>query len=521
MDDKTTFTKGRVAAAMFVWLSFLGVLTLGYIYLWVPHQKWVKEQHAKKEQKQILERTSAPSRYRNVVNFALDSFSGYAPFRSSFKEEAAKFGIRADMNDDQANYPQRFKLLAEGKLDMATFTLDALVKCASQFGETNKDVLNVMPTVVDIIDETKGADAMMASKQRFPNIDALNIPDLQIYCVADSPSETLARVVMAYFNLDRVPQNPFHFCNSIDAVYREYQNTKPTESKVFIVWEPFVSKMLDNPDYHSLVDSSKFRGYIVDVLVARRGFYVQNETLVDEIVKSWRTSLFQHRNDMLSLVIEDAKLTGTPLKQEHADRLVKTIWWKNTQESFGHFGLTSGHNLQHIEEIINNIVDVLTRTKAISQDPTNGEERLWYTPEVMKRLFDSSWHPGFGNEQVRQEDTLPPLSDQQWKELRPVGTLSVPRLVFARGTARLNEASYQTLDSLVENLKSWTHYYLTVQGNTSGEDTEANRLLAQARAAAAMEYLASKGVSRSRIHAETAVASGSTTVAFILGELPY
>jgi outer membrane protein OmpA-like peptidoglycan-associated protein len=521
MDDNTTMTKGRIAAAMFIWLCFLGLCVSVFYFWWMPRAQKAKEEHAKKEQKQILERTSAPSRYRHTANFALDSFSGYAPFRSSFKEEAAKFSIRVDMTDDQANYPDRFKRLAEGKLDMATFTMDALIKCAAQFGETNKEVLNVMPTVVDIIDETKGADAMMASKQRFPNIDALNTPDLQIYCVADSPSETLARVVMAYFNLDRVSQQPFHFCNSIDAVYKEYQSTKPTEPKVFIVWEPFVSKMLDNPDYHSLVDSSKFRGYIVDVLVARRGFYVQNEQLVDEIVKSWRTALFARRNDMVSLVIEDAKLTGTPLKQEHAERLVKTIWWKNTQESFGHFGLTSGNNLQHIEEIITNITDVLTRTKAISHDPTGGEERLWYTTDVMKRLFDSSWHPGFGNESVRQEESLATLTDSEWKTLRPVGTLSVPRLVFARGTARLSENSHQTLDTLADNLKSWTRYYLIVQGNASGEDNEANRLLAQARASAAVDYLASKGVARSRIHAENTVGGGSTTVAFILGELPY
>jgi len=103
-----------------------------------------------------------------------------------------------------------------------------------------------------------------------------------------------------------------------------------------------------------------------------------------------------------------------------------------------------------------------------------------------------------------------------------VGTLQVPRLVFARGTARVSAGSLRTLDDLSEKLKTWPQYYLTVRGNTSSKgDVDANRALAEQRAKSASDYLKSKGVHENRIHIETSDPNGSSTVAFILGEMPY
>jgi ABC-type nitrate/sulfonate/bicarbonate transport system substrate-binding protein len=514
--DNTTMTKGRIAVMLMIWFGVLFVIWGAYKFMVRPYQKEVAAKQAQQEHQQIVEKTSAPSRFKYTVNFAADTFSGYAAIRSGlFRDENAKFGIKVELTDDGANYPQRLAKLASGELDMAVFTIDALMKSSAEY----KDI---PATVVAMVDETKGADAMVASKQKFPNIDALNSSGLKIVCTRDSPSETLARVVMAQFNLDKLPDNPFQFMDSVDQVYQEYQRTKPTDNKVFVLWEPYVSKILDNPDYHVLVDSSKFRGYIVDVIVARRGFLVQNEELVLNVVKSYLKSMFDSRNGMTKLVMDDAKFCGTPLKLEQAQKLAEKIWWKNTQENFSHFGLTAGQGMQHIEEMSANIMDVLSKTKAITVDPSGGRPNMWYYDGVMRKLFDTSWHPGFGPEEVRKEKALASLSDDEWKQLKPVGTLQVPRLVFARGGSKLSESSFATLDKLVESLKTWPQYYLLVQGNhSSGGDAEANKVLAESRAQSAVDYLISKGVDRSRIHAETSKPNGSTTVAFVLGELPY
>jgi len=516
VDEKTSMTKFRIAAMVFIWFCILGIGALAYRYWFHPRQQQAAELQAKQEHKATIEKTSAPSRFKYSVNFAADAFSGYAAIRSnSFRDESAKFGIKIELTDDGANYQQRLQRLASGELDMAMFTVDALMKASSEL----KDI---PATIVALVDETKGADAMVASKSRFPNIDALNSSGLKIVCVKDSPSETLARVVMAHFNLDKLPESPFQYMDNVDQVYQEYQKAKPADNKVFVLWEPYVSKIVDNPDYHVLVDSSKFSGYILDVIVVRRGFLVQNEEIVLNVVKAYLKSMFDNRNRMVQLVFEDAKSCGSPLKMEQAQKLVEKIWWKNTQENFSHFELTTGQGIPHIETMNANIMDVLLKTKAVSVDPTNGQPNLWYYDGIMRKLFDTSWHPGFGPETVRQEKALAVLSDDEWQELKPVGTLQVPRLVFARGGSKLSDSSFATLDKLVESLKTWPQYYLLVQGNhASGGDVEANKLLAESRAVTAVDYLISKGVDRSRIHAEVSKPNGSTTVAFVLGELPY
>ncbi len=288
------------------------------------------------------------------------------------------------------------------------------------------------------------------------------------------------------------------------------------------MWEPYVSKVCDNPDYHILVDSSKFRGYVVDVIVARRGFLVKNEGTVESIIKAYLTTVFASRNNMLDLVMEDAKATGEPLKKEQAERLVKLIWWKNTQETFAHFGFAQGTGLQSMEDMGRNITDVLVRTGSMSKDPTGGKPTMWYYDGIMKKLFDSSWHPGFGSEDVRQERKLLALSDEEWGKLKPVGTLQVPRLVFSRGTDKLTAASETTLADLAEKLKAWPQYYLVVRGHAATDgDVEANLKLAKARAKSATDWLVDHGVDRNRIRADTDRPNGSTTVAFVLGEQPY
>lgn len=511
-----TMTKGRIVAVLAVWFVILSLAVVAWKFWWSPRQDQIAEQEAEQQEQEMIDRTSAQSRYKHEVTFNLDSFSGYAGFRSQdFKSECAKYGIKVNLVDDGADYTARIKALSDDKCQMAVFTVDALIKASSNLGDTPA-------TAICLVDETKGADAMLGAGKMFPNIDALNNPQTKIVCTPDSPSETLARVIMAYFQLDNLSGNPFQFVDGAQAVYEEYKKSKDTDPKVFVAWEPYVSRIAENPDYTTIVDSSKFRGYIVDVIVVRRSYLLKNEDVVQKVVKAYLTTLFNNRNKMVEMIAEDAKQLGDSLSKEQAEKMVETIWFKNTQENFAHMGLTTGHSLQHMEEMVANITDVLMKTNAISKDPTNGHPNLLFYDGVMKDLFNSSWHPGFGQESVRSEDTLMALSEQEWGTLKPVGTLQVPRLIFARGTSRITSLSEKTLDDLAAKLTTWPQYYLVVRGNVSKEgDVEANRTLAEARAGVAVDYLVKKGVNRNRIHAETSNPNGSTTVAFILGELPY
>jgi len=506
--------KGKLAIAAVVWLVVIASGAMIYKWWFVPTQQQAEQQAKLEEKNKILTETGADSRYDSVLNFALDGFSGYAVLRS--QEFANKLGnqrIKLNLIDDGANYPGRLKKIGSGDIQMGVFTIDALIKASHQAG-------SVPVTIVSIIDETRGADAAVSFKKAIPSLDALNHKDTKFVLTPDSPSETLARVVMAHFNLTNLSKDPFIRAKDAEDVYKRYRTAKPDQRQVFVLWEPYVSKILENPNTHRVVDSSRFKGYIVDVIVVNRNFLYSNRDVVSKVVRSYFRTNYDF-NEKIELVLEDAKLTRTPLTQKQAEALVDGLWWKNTQENYCHFGLKRGSNLQHIEDIISNITGVLIKTGGISADPTASKPNLLYYPDILEEMQTSGFHPGVEN--VRDDKViLPTLTDHQWGTLQPVGTLSVPRLVFARGTSVLLDQSKRVLDKLVESLNTWPQYYVLIKGDaTRRGDIGANKALALARAEAARKYLMEKGIRSNRIKATAVEPSGVTAVNFVLGQLPY
>ncbi len=274
---------------------------------------------------------------------------------------------------------------------------------------------------------------------------------------------------------------------------------------------------------HVLVDSSRFTGYIVDTLVVSRDFVLKHEEDMVVILQAYFRALYAYRDTakMKAWLITDAKNTGTELTEAQAENLLKGIQFKNTQENLAHFGMRGGGVL-HVEDILGKIVQLLIKSGTISKDPTDGKfSRLFFDAPINK-LQNNNFHPGIQDELVREEDVLERLTEAQWSSLVPVGTLSVPELSFARGTANLTEASRQILDELANKLRSWPQYYLIIEGRASNiGNIEANGVLAAKRADAALEYLESLGVPKQRLRSIRGDASGSTGVSFIVGQLPY
>ncbi len=290
-----------------------------------------------------------------------------------------------------------------------------------------------------------------------------------------------------------------------------------------MVWEPYVTKILENPNTHILADSSKFRGYIVDVLVAERDFLRKNEQVVLDILGCYFRAAYHYRDSMVELVLDDARRSGEPLSQPQAENLVQGIWWKNTQENFAHFGLQPGQSTQLLEDMIDNITRVLLRSHVINQDPTKGQPTQLFFDKPLQQLQTNNFHPGLSSEQVRDDKiVLPKLTAAEWERLVPIGTLNVEQLVFARGTDQLIPSSKAHLDDLVDTLNSLPQAYVLVLGNASQRgDAEANKALAGRRAATAEQYLISAGIDPNRIRSVATEPSGATSVSFVLGQPPY
>lgn len=508
-------SKGKLLALSVVWLLIFGAGAVAWKVIVAP----ARQQQQQQAQQQEIDQTSSASKYRHSIHFGLDSFSGYAVLRNAaLRDQLADSRIKWELVDDNADYGARLQALAEGKLQMAVFTIDALVKASV----THPDLPAV---IVAVVDETRGADAMLGYKSVFNSPEDLNHPETRFVVTADSPSETLARVVMSNFKLTNLAADPLVRLKSVEEVYQRYQNSKPETRELFVVWEPFVSRILDNPQLKVVVDSGSFRGYIVDVLVASRDFAAKQPELVRTVLESYFRAAHQLRSNPLALVLEDARENTSPLTEQQAARLVAGIAWKNTQDNYAHFGLLDDHpGVQHLEDMIANITQVLIKTGAISKDPTDGKPNRLFYDRALAELQKGNFHPGVTSELVTDANAeLPPLSDVDWQQLQPWGTLQVPPIVFARGTNRLTEQGEAELNALVETLHNWPRHYLLVRGNASrlGTDLEANRKLAMQRAEAVVKYLQDRGIAPARIRAVAGELQGEASVDFVLGQPAY
>ncbi len=338
-------TKGKLLAVVVVWLIIFGIGAAAWRFVVQPY----RDRTEAKQQRERLDIGSSDSRYKHQLNFALDSFSGYAILRSEeFREQLAKRGIKINLQDDKANYNQRLQSLDKGDVQMAAFTIDALVKASAQLGDLSA-------SIVAVVDETIGADAMVAYKDVIRNVDDLNQPDVRFVLTPDSPSETLARVVMAHFNLDRLPENPFVETRDAADAYDNYKRSKPDTPQVFVLWEPYVSKILENPDTHVVVDSKGFQGYIVDVIVVSRDYLAKNHDVVRDVVACYFRAAYTYRSKMVDLVKQDAQALKTPL----TDKQAKTLSGRSVVEkhsgklrAFRHArrGVTATHRGHHQQD---------------------------------------------------------------------------------------------------------------------------------------------------------------------------
>ncbi len=500
--------KGILAAAA-VWIVILAALAVATKFLILPRLRG-----------ELTDETSSSSQYKNEIVLAADSFSGYCVLRSdAMRNDLKAQGVKLVVEDDAADYESRMKALASRKIQMAVFTIDSFLTSGEKIGK-------FPATIVMVIDETKGADAIVAFKDAVASVQDLDDPEARIVLTPNSPSEFLARTVIAHFNLPSLPDKWWEEADGAGDVFKKMTSSDVNSKRAYVMWEPYVSRALEYDGAHLLLDSGKLKGYIVDVLVAERTFLRDNPDLVRAVVEAYFRSAYssEHKTGgMEALVKSDAKATGSEsLTDEQARKLVEGIEWKNTLENYAYFGLHQAGQAQHIEDIIANITDVLIKTGAMSQDPLGGKANTIFYDGVLRSLQAANFHPakkvdvidGLGLnsddlDEVRTSAAVRPLSEAEWNKLSPVGSLRIEPISFARGTARINVQSRRDMDNLARKLESWPQYYLLVVGHARSEgDADANLALARERAQEALNYLLSAGVDPNRVRAEAAKPRG-------------
>ncbi|MBI5387946.1 MAG: OmpA family protein [Verrucomicrobia bacterium] len=519
--------KGCLVAAI-IWCVILGLLGVAYKFFIHPYLS-----------DKLKGQTGSASQYRQEIVVAADSFSGYAILRSdAVREELKARQIRLTFKDDKGDYAARMADLKSGKVQLAVFTIDSLITAGARAGD-------FPGSIVLVIDETKGGDAIVALQSGVPSLQDLNHPGARLVLTPNSPSEFLARVVLAHFNLPNLPEKWWVEANGAADVYMKFRAATPNEKTAFVLWEPYVSRARQQAGAHVLLDSSQLKGYIVDVLVAEREFLRDHADLVRLVVEAYCRANYtytQQQDGLNKLVVQDARQTGAEsLDEAQARQVVQGIQWKNTLENYAHFGLAEGKaqsDVPNLEDVIANIIDVLIKTKALAKDPLGGKYHTLFYNQILAGMKSGGFHPGKNlnlisgtgavadAEKVRGEKELASLTPEQWNRLRPVGQLRVEPISFRRGSSSLTEQSERDLRDLAKRLQSFPQFYLRVIGQTRAEgDPEANRQLAQARAEAAARQLMADGIAAHRLRTEAApstLAEGEAqSVAFVVGQMPY
>jgi hypothetical protein len=531
----------RKVLALLVFLPFILAAAGAYKFVYKPYadrkqqaQAEVERKKAEAQRKRLTIDTGSPSHYKQKVSLWLDGFSGYSILRSAeLAGDLAGEDIGLAITDDKADYAKRLKALQDGTADLAVFTVDSFVLACAKAGE-------FPGTIVLVIDESRGADAIVAYKDAVKSIQDLNRPNAGFVLTKDSPSEFLARVVITDFSLPKLPQNWITPGDGAGDVLAKFRRASKTEPKAYVMWEPYVSKALDGGDAHILMGSEKLKGYIMDVLVARRQFLQDNPETVAAVVRNYLKAAYAYnQSGMKALVREDAKATGESLTEQDAERIAARIQWKNTLENYAHFFLIprqESGGLEGLEDIVVKITNVLVTTHTIPKESITVPINTLYCDKPLKAIQASGFHPaariglvepGVSMGDIRGDQELPALSDTQWKALVPVGQMRIAKLEFTRGTADLGIQSRRDLQDLSRRLKSMPLYYLIVTGHARAEgDPEANKQLALSRAAGAAEFLQSEGgIGKNRIRviaAEPSVQDGDEqSVTFQLVQSPY
>jgi hypothetical protein len=420
------------------------------------------------------------------------------------------------------------KTVRSGETPLAVFTIDSLLAQQTRYED------DPFATIVMLIDETRGADAMISWASGVKDIDALNSDQAKIVMVPDSPSEALARVVRAQFNLPNLPIEkdkymiPITTDGGVDDVYAAFQNAKRTDKKAFVLWEPKVSQAIKEygkDGAQILIDSSQFKGYIVDVLVVQKEFFREHRNWVLKVVTAYLETLHDVTKVPEALaekVYADAYIADKDSKmtREQAKQVTQGVWWKNTIDNYGHFGIKA-EPLQPLPEMIKNITDVMDKTK----QPNEGKQgvknidKIW-NANVLQELYDGpQLHRGIQTARDDQQVT-PRISDSEWATLIRAGAVKIDPIPFtSRNNLDTDAGAGTILYEFAASIKRFPQYYFRVEGDvitTATSDPEASKTLALKRANEVVQYLTKEqNVSPNRLKAEAVVTGKAREVRIV------
>jgi len=445
-----------------------------------------------------LESTSdAATGTKGKIVIGVDNWIGYFPLCSSeMRKRMRQSGYVVECKDDQADYPARMKSLKKGKINFAVATVDSYL--------LNGHSVNYPGTIVGIIDESKGGDAIVAWADKVKNIEQLKTTsDYKIALTPASPSEHLLKSISVHFDIPHIRKDKSIIVEangSADAL----ELLLKKEVAVAVLWEPDVSRALSTKGITKLLGTEQTEKLIVDILIVNRNYAADKPEVVSILLKNYFRTLKFYKKNQPQFLADAAKETG--LSEKMLETLFKGVKWVNLIENAQQwFGVASQNEVNDealvdtIESVANILIDSgdFSTTPVPKNDPyrlTNSRfiKELYHKTFSSTQFGTSTTTSQTGSQLSGLDKPFSPLSVSEWDELKEIATLRIRPIIFQSGTDFLTLDGKVQLDLAADNLKHYPHFRVLIKGHTSKRgDDGANKKLSKARADAVKNYLKS------------------------------
>lgn len=440
-----------------------------------------------------------------TINIGVDNWAGYFIACSpETRKRALDKSVLIKCVDDGADLAKRMEDLRTGDLQMAAITADSYVRNGAREDYPG--------SVIFVIDESQGGDAIIANRSVTPNgnIDDLRgKKGLKIGFTAESPSEMLATAWKRDFGIDIDDPTSWTIVStngSSDAL----KKLQSGEIQVAVLWQPDVAKALENANFVKLLGTEDTKNLIVDTLVANHRFINDNPEAVRILITSYFEALEYYKTNPDEFDRGLATYAGVKLDQVQA--LKDGIDWidlpRNGVDWMG-VQYAGGKGRRQLYDTINITTRIMMQDGQLTSNPIPGEDAF--------RLINSSpftivFEAGIGG-QLAFAFTLPnqitdvsltrkfkKLSPGRWAKLALVGAASVPAISFNTGTPVLYPDKQEAFETLANILTTYPRYRIRIVGHTGRGDKQANAVLSKKRATVVAQYLVDElGLNKNRI----------------------
>ena len=433
---------------------------------------------------------------KGKIVIGMDSWIGYFPLCSpEMKKRLRRDGYLLECQDDSANYDSRMAAMQDNKLQFAVATIDSYLSNAGKY--------HFPATIVAILDESKGGDAIVGVKDKIKNLEDLKkLKDYKIAYTPASPSEYLLESMAVHFDVERLLEKQRSWALETDGSAAALKAIEKGKVDVAVLWEPDVTRALNNPKLVKLLGTEDTNKLIVDILLVNRKYSQRNPEAVNALLKTYFKVLKYYR-DNTDKLIEDAK-KYTDLKEQQVKPMLKGVKWVNlTENAVSWFGTTIGGATPQdgLPETIDATAQVLIDHGDFTKTPVpNADPYTLINSQFIQELYGRSMtSTQFGSEHTRTASVkgdnalsreFEKLSDSEWKSLREVGSLKIRPIVFQSGSDELTQEGKRELEKAIANLKHYPNFRVLVKGHTGVRgDASANRVLSQKRAEAVANFL--------------------------------